>query len=96
MMQFTFEVPFKFERVYNSSNPWLARNNYWVENDSNPDFIKFNSYKVKKTLVTKLYIAFSPKYNKYEITLSDDFGYKDDFYVSITEFPNFLKRVGLL
>lgn len=96
MMQFTFEVPFKFERLFNFDNPWLARNNYWVENDSNPDFIKFNSYKVKKTPVTKLYIAFSPKYNKYEITLSDEFGCKDDFRVSLTEFPNFLKEFGLL
>ena len=51
MIQFTFEVPFKFERLYNFDNPWLARNNYWVESDSNPDYIKQFTYSRKQTLV---------------------------------------------
>ena len=94
-MFFSFERPITFER-YDFSNPDHPFNCYWVAEDSSPNFIKFHSYKVKKTLVKKLYIAFSPKYNKYEIMLSDEFGYIDDFYVSITEFPKFLKRFDLL
>ena len=94
-MLFYFEHPIIFER-YDFSNPDHPFNCYWVAEDSSPNFIKFHSYKVKKTLVKKLYIAFSPKYNKYEIMLSDEFGYNDDFCVSITEFPNFLKEFGLL
>ena len=57
MMQFIFEVPFKFERLYNFDNPWLARNNYWVESDSNPDYIKQFTYSRKQTLVKKLEIS---------------------------------------
>ena len=95
-MFFSFELPITFERIFNFNEPDHLFNCYWVAEDSNPNFIKFNSYRVKKTLVKKLYIAFSPKYNKYEIMLSDEFGYNDDFYVSITEFPNFLKEFGLL
>lgn len=94
-MLFSFERPITFER-YDFSNPDHPFNCHWVAEDSSPNFIKFYSYKVKKTLVKKLYIAFSPKYNKYEIMLSDEFGYNDDFYVSITEFPKFLERVDLL
>ena len=95
-MLFSFEYPITFERIYDFNNPDHPFNSYWVTEDSNPVFIKFNSYRIKKTLVKNLYIAFSSKHHKYEITLSDDFGYKDDFYVSITEFPNFLKRFGLI
>ena len=57
MMQFTFEVPFKFERLYNFDNPWSTRNNYWVESDSNPDYIKQFTYSRKQTLVKKLEIS---------------------------------------
>ena len=56
-MQFTFEVLFKFERLFNFDNPWLARNNYWVESDSNPDYIKQFTYSRKQTLVKKLEIS---------------------------------------
>ena len=94
-MFFSFERPITFER-YDFSNPDHPFNCYWVAEDSSPNFIKFHSFKVKKTLVKKLYITFSPKYNKYEIMLSDELGYNDDFYVSITEFPNFLKEFDLL
>ena len=95
-MFFSFEHTITFERIYDFSNPDHPFNYNWVAEDSNPAFIKFHSCKVKKTLVKKLYIAFSPKCNKYEIMLSDEFGYNDDFRVSITEFPNFLKEFGLL
>lgn len=95
-MLFSFEHPITFERIYDFSNPDHPFNCYWVAEDSNPSFIKLNSYKVKKTIVKNLYIAFSLKYNKYEVTLSDDSGYNDSFRVSITEFPNFLKEFGLL
>ena len=95
-MLFSFEHPITFERIYDFNNPNHLFNRFWVAEDSSPNFIKFNSDRVKKTLVKKLYIAFSPKYNKYEIMLSDEFGYNDDFRVSITEFPNFLKEFGLL
>ena len=95
-MLFYFEHPITFERIYDFNNPDHPFNCYWVAEDSNPSFIKLNSYKVKKTLVKNLCIAFSPKHNKYEITLADDSGCNDSFRVSITEFPNFLKEFGLL
>ena len=95
-MLFSFEHPITFERIFNFNEPDHPFNCYWVAEDSNPGFIKFHGYKVKKTLVKKLYIAFSPKCNKYEVTLSDDSGCNDSFRVSITEFPNFLKEFDLL
>ena len=95
-MLFYFEHPITFERIFNFNEPGHPFNFYWVAEDSSPDFIKFHSFKVKKTLVKKLYIAFSPTHNKYEITLSDDSGCNDSFRVSITEFPNFLKEFDLL
>lgn len=95
-MLFNFDPPIIFERIYDFNNPDHPFNCYWVAEDSNPAFIKFNSYETKKTLVKNLYIAFSPKHHKYEITLSDEFGCKDDFRVSLTEFPNFLKEFNLL
>lgn len=95
-MLFSFNPPFVFERIYDFNNPDHPFNNYWVAEDSNPEFIKFNSYRVKETLVKNLYIAFSPKNNKYRVTLSDNSGCKDDFLVSINEFPNFLKEFKLL
>ena len=95
-MLFSFESPITFERIYDFSNPDHPFNYNWVAEDSNSLFIKTTNYRVKKTLVKNLYIAFSPKCNKYEIMLSDEFGYNDDFRVSLTEFPNFLKEFGLL
>lgn len=95
-MFFSFEHPITFERIYDFNSPGHPFNCYWVAEDSNPVYIKTTNYRVKKTLVKNLYIAFSPKCNKYEIMLSDEFGYNDDFRVSITEFPNFLKEFGLL
>ena len=96
MMQFTFESPITFERIFNFNEPDHPFNCYWVAEDSNPIYIKISNYRVKKTWVKNLCIAFSPKYHKYEVTLSDDSGCNDSFRVSITEFPNFLKEFGLL
>ena len=47
-MFFSFEHPITFERIYDFNNPDHPFNCYWVAEDSSPDFIKFNSYKVKK------------------------------------------------
>ena len=95
-MFFSFEHPITFERIYDFNNPGHPFNSYWVAEDSNPVYIKTTNYRVKKTLVKKLYIAFSPKHNKYEVTLSDDSGCNDSFRVSLTDFPNFLKEFDLL
>ena len=56
MMQFTFDIPFKFERVYNFDNIALARNNYWYEDDSNPKFIKEFKQNTMQTLIKSLEI----------------------------------------
>ena len=95
-MLFSFERPITFERIYDFNEPDNPFNCYWVAEDSNPLYIKTTNYRVKKTWVKNLCIAFSPKYHKYEVTLSDDSGCNDSFRVSLTEFPNFLKEFGLL
>ena len=95
-MLFSFERPITFERIYDFNEPGNPFNCYWVAEDSNPVYIKISNYRVKKTWVKNLCIAFSPKYHKYEVTLSDDSGCNDSFRVSITEFPNFLKEFDLL
>ena len=95
-MFFSFEHPITFERIYDFSNLDHPFNCYWVAEDSNPVYIKISNYRVKKTWVKNLCIAFSPKYHKYEVTLSDDSGCNDSFRVSLTEFPNFLKEFDLL
>jgi len=99
MMQFTFDPPFKFERVYNFSNPWLARNNYWFEEDSDPKFIK--QLKTKQTLVKSLEISLFFKGDRqdrerYLVTLTGETGSKDVFYIPIKLLPNFLKEFDLL
>ncbi len=101
MMQFTFDIPFKFERVYNFSNPWLARNNYWVENDSNPGFIKHFRYSTKQTLVKSLEISSLFKGDRqdterYLVTLTGVTGSNDVFYIPIKSLPNFLERFDLI
>lgn len=101
MMQFTFEVPFKFERVYNFSNPWLVRNDYWVENDSNPDFIKHFRYSTKQTLVKSLEISSLFKGDRqdterYLVTLTGVTGSNDVFYIPIKSLPKFLERFDLI
>ena len=93
-MLFNFDPPIVFERIYTFDNPNFIF--YWYAEDSNPEIIKSNNYRTKKILVKNLYAAFSSKDSMYEITLSDGSDSIDSFFVSITEFPNFLKRVGLL
>lgn len=95
-MLFSFERPITFERIYDFNEPDNPFNCCWVAEDSNPVYIKISNYRVKKTWVKNLCIAFSPKYHNYEVTLSDDSGCNDSFRVSLTEFPNFLKEFGLL
>mgnify|MGYP006368470813 FL=1 len=101
MMQFTFDVPFKFERLFNFDNPWLARNNYWVESDSNPDYIKQFTYSRKQTLVKKLEISSLFKGDRqdterYLVTLTGVTGSNDVFYIPIKLLPKFLERFDLL
>lgn len=101
MMQFTFDTPFKFERLFNFDNPWLARNNYWVESDSNPDFIKYFRYNTRQTLVKSLEISSLFKGDRqdtgrYLVTLTDVTGSNDVFYIPIKLLPKFLERFDLL
>ena len=101
MMQFTFDVPFKFERVYDFDNPWSTRNDYWIENNSNPDFIKLFRYRTKQTLVKKLEISSFYRGDRqdterYLVTLTGVTGSNDVFYIPIKLLPKFLERFGLL
>ena len=93
-MLFNFDPPIVFERIYTFDNPNFIF--CWYAKDSNPEIIKSNNYRTKKILVKDLYAAFSSKDSMYEITLSGSSGSKDSFYVSIPEFPNFLKRFNLI
>ena len=96
MMEFTFEVPFKFERIFNFTNPELILNNYWFETKNIEQF-KPN---IKQTLVKSLKISLvfkgKPDKEKYLVTLIGVTDQKDVFYVSVPLLPNFLKEFGLL
>ena len=96
MMQFTFDVPFKFERIFNFTNPELILNNYWFETKNIEQF-KPN---IKQTLVKSLRISLlfkgRPDKEKYLVTLIGVTGQKDVFYVSVPLLPNFLKEFDLL
>lgn len=96
MMQFTFEVPFKFERIFNFTNPELILNYYWFETKNIEQF-KPN---VKQTLVKSLRISLvfkgKPDKEKYLVTLIGVTDPKDVFYVSVPLLPNFLKEFDLL
>ena len=96
MMQFTFEVPFKFERIFNFTNPELSLNYYWFETKHIEKF-KPN---VKQTLVKSLRISLvskgKPDKEKYLVTLIGVTDPKDVFYVSVPLLPNFLKEFDLL
>ena len=95
-MQFTFEVPFKFERIFNFTNPELILNYYWFETKNIEQF-KPN---IKQTLVKSLKISLvfkgQPDKEKYLVTLIGVTDPKDVFYVSVPLLPNFLKEFGLL
>ena len=95
-MQFTFDVPFKFERIFNFTNPEIILNYYWFETKNIEQF-KPN---IKQTLVKSLRISLvfkgKPDKEKYLVTLIGATGQKDVFYVSVPLLPNFLKEFGLL
>ena len=96
MMQFTFEVPFKFERIFNFTNPELILNNYWFETKNIERF----EPNIKQTLVKSLKISLlfkgRPDKEKYLVTLIGATGQKDVFYGSVPLLPNFLKDFDLL
>ena len=96
MMQFTFDIPFKFERIFNFTNPELSLNYYWFETKNIEQF-KPN---VKQTLVKSLRISLvfkgKPDKEKYLVTLIGVTDPKDVFYVSVPLLPNFLKEFDLL
>ena len=96
MMQFTFDVPFKFERIFNFTNPEINFNYYWFETKNIEQF-KPN---IKQTLVKSLKISLvfkgKPDKEKYLVTLIGVTDPKDVFYVSVPLLPNFLKEFGLL
>ena len=96
MMQFTFDVPFKFERIFNFTNPELSLNYYWFET-KNIERFKPN---IKQTLVKSLRISLvfkgKPDKEKYLVTLIGVTDQKDVFYVSVPLLPNFLKEFDLL
>ena len=96
MMEFTFEVPFKFERIFNFTNPELILNNYWFETKNIEQF-KPN---IKQTLVKSLKISLvfkgKPDKEKYLVTLIGVTDPKDVFYVSVPLLPNFLKEFDLI
>lgn len=93
-MLFNFDPPIVFERIYTFDNPNFIF--CWYAEDSSPEIINSNNYRTKKILVKDLYAAFSSKDSMYEIILSGSSGSKDSFYVSVSEFPNLLKRFNLL
>ena len=93
-MLFSFDPPIIFERICPFDN--LNFIFYWCAKDSSPEVINSNNYRTKKILVKDLYAAFSSKDSMYEIILSGSSGSKDSFYVSVSEFPNLLKRFNLL
>ena len=96
MMQFIFEVPFKFERIFNFTNPEIILNYYWFETKNIERF----EPNIKQTLVKSLKISLvfkgKPDKEKYLVTLIGATGQKDVFYVSVPLLPNFLKEFDLL
>ena len=96
MMQFTFDIPFKFERIFNFTNPELILNYYWFETKNIERF----EPNIKQTLVKSLKISLvfkgKPDKEKYLVTLIGVTGQKDVFYVSVPLLPNFLKEFDLL
>ena len=93
-MLFSFDPPIIFERICPFDN--LNFIFYWCAKDSSPEVINSNNYRTKKILVKDLYATFYPKDSIYAIILSSSPGSQDSFFVSITEFPNLLKRFNLI
>ena len=95
-MQFTFEVPFKFKRIFNFTNPELSLNYYWFDTKNIERF----EPNIKQTLVKSLRISLvfkgKPDKEKYLVTLTGVTGQKDVFYVSVPLLANFLKEFNLI
>ena len=96
MMQFTFDVPFKFERIFNFTNPEISFNYYWFETKNIEQF----NPNIKQTLVKSLKISLvfkgKPDKEKYLVTLIGVTDPEDVFYVSVPLLPNFLKEFDLI
>ena len=96
MMQFTFDIPVKFERIFNFTNPELSLNYYWFDTKNIERF----EPSIKQTLVKSLRISLvfkgKPDKEKYLVTLTGVTDQKDVFYVSVPLLPNFLKEFDLL
>ena len=96
MMQFIFEVPFKFKRIFNFTNPELSLNYYWFDTKNIERF----EPNIKQTLVKSLRISLvfkgKPDKEKYLVTLIGVTDPKDVFYVSVPLLPNFLKEFNLI
>ena len=96
MMQFTFDVPFKFERIFNFTNPELSLNYYWFDTKNIERF----EPNIKQPLVTRLRISLvfkgKPDKEKYLVTLIGVTDPKDVFYVSVPLLLNFLKEFDLI
>ena len=93
-MLFSFNPPIVFERIYTFDNPNFIF--CWYAENTNPEIRKSNNDRTKKILVKDRYAVVYPKDSMYTITLFFSSGSKDCFFVSITEFPNLLKRFNLL
>ena len=96
MMQFTFDVPFKFERIFNFTNPEIILNYYWFETKNIEQFKPNIKQILVKSLRISLVFKGKPDKEKYLVTLIGATGQKDVFYVSVPLLPNFLKEFGLL
>ena len=96
MMQCTFDVPFKFERLFNFTNPEIILNYYWFETKNIEQFKPNIKQTVVKSLRISLLFKGRPDKEKYLVTLIGATGQKDVFYVSVPLLPNFLKEFDLL
>lgn len=100
-MKFTFEKLILFRRIFDFNNPWSARNDYWLKEDSDSKFIKQFKCDTRQTLVKNLEISSFFRGDRldtetYLVTLTGVTGSKDVFYVSIKLLSNFLKEFDLL
>ena len=79
MMRFTFDIPFKFERIFNFTNPELSLNYYWFDTKNIERF----EPNIKQTLVKSLRISLvfkgKPDKEKYLVTLIGVTDQKDVF-----------------
>ena len=96
MMQFTFDTPFKFERIFNFTNPEINFNYYWFETKNIEQFKPNIKQILVKSLRISLLFKGKPDKEKYLVTLIGVTDPEDVFYVSVPLLPNFLKEFDLL